>query len=130
MYFSFTERPQAARAFFLKYQDRILYGTDNCNPAADEEYKNMEITNHMEKEVLRSAGLVDAWESQVKGLGLPKEVVRKITAENFRAFAGAAPRPVNRHAAAVYLYDRLVNPAYRLSAKEREIIREVYLNCV
>lgn len=130
MYFSFTEKPSLWRAFFLNYQDRILYGTDNCNVCSEEEAYNMAVVNRMEQDFLESSVRFDVWDKQVQGIGLPKEAVRKITVDNFREFAGASPAKLNREEAAVYLYERLSNPAYRLSERERAIIWEVYANCV
>lgn len=40
------------------------------------------------------AGAVDQWGHRGQGLDLPQAVVQKIVRENFRAFAGAQPKPV------------------------------------
>lgn len=130
MYFSFTERPALFRDFFLKYQDRIQFGTDNCNACSLEEARNMEVVNRMEQSFLESGERFAVWDKQVQGICLPREAVRKITVDNFREFAQASPAKIDRKAAAVYLYERLRNPSYRLTARERDIIWEVYENCV
>lgn len=130
MYFSFTEQPEVWRRFFLTYQDRILYGTDNANAHSEEEKYNMTVTNDMEKNFLLTDRLFPVWDKKVQGIALPEDVFRKITADNFKSFAGTAPRPVNHLAAKEYLQERLLNPAYHLTEKERDILYEVYLNCV
>ena len=130
MYFSFTAKPVLWKEFFLKYQDRIQYGTDNVNVNSEEEAYNMAVVNQMEQDFLCSTQRFDVWDKQVQGIGLPKEAVHRIAVDNFHDFVNPAPAKINRREAAVYLYERLSNPSYRLSAKERDIIWEVYSNCV
>lgn len=130
MYFAFTKNPEKWRGFFLKYQNRIQYGTDNFNAATEEEACNMAVVNRMEKEFLCSGERFPVWDKEVQGLGLPWETVHKLTAENFRQFARPKPRELNRKEAAVYLYERLTTSAFRLTEREKNIIWEVYNNCV
>lgn len=90
----------------------------------------MEVINRMEQSFLESGERFAVWDKQVQGICLPREAVRKITVDNFREFAQASPAKIDRKEAAVYLYERLCNPSYRLTARERDIIWEVYGNCV
>ena len=75
-------QPEASRSFFLKYQDRILYGTDGMPDyekvriywrflETNDEYFNYHPPHKPEK---------GKW--KIYGLGLPKSVLRKIYYEN------------------------------------------------
>lgn len=130
MYFSFTANPKLWKTFFIRYQERILFGTDNCNAAPGEETYNMEVVNRMERDFLQREETFAVWDKQVRGIGLPEPVWRKIAADNFRRFAGARPRKVDCEAAAAYLQGRLSEPSYRLDDREREIISQVLRCCV
>lgn len=129
MYFSFTRDPALWKAFFLRYQDRILFGTDNCNAASREETYNMEVTNRMERDFLQKAEAFAVWDKQVRGIGLPGPVWEKIAADNFRRFAGTGPRKVDCAAAAAYLQERLSDSRYRLDGRERDVISRVLRLC-
>lgn len=54
MYWNFGRRPDDWRAFFLKYQDRIIYGTDNMNLYDAREIENARITNDLQRGFLMS----------------------------------------------------------------------------
>ena len=60
MYWNFGRRPDDWRAFFLKYQDRIIYGTDNMNLYDAREIENARITNDLQRGFLMSTGPVHA----------------------------------------------------------------------
>lgn len=129
MYFSFSRDPVLWKSFFLEYQNRILFGTDNCNAGSEEEIRNMEVVNRMEKDFLQRSGPIAVWDQEIWGMGLPDSVQRRISRDNFRAFAGKKPRPIDRRAAAAYLQDRISDSRFGLSRREREIVNEVYLYC-
>lgn len=129
MYFSFTRMPDMWRGFFLKYQSRILFGTDNCNVMPGEEANNMEVTNRLERDFLCERELFPVWDKKVQGIGLPDQALKKITAENFRNFAGQRPKRVDRRAAAEYLRERLSDTGFRLNKREQDIVRQVYCRC-
>ncbi len=125
MYFHFAERPDDWRAFFLRYQDRIFYGTDNMNLYDAAELENARITNHLEISFLRDGGPIRAWDKTAEGIALPAEAVQKICSGNFRRVVGEKPRAVNAEAARRYLQARLDSPAFRLTGEERAILTEV-----
>jgi predicted TIM-barrel fold metal-dependent hydrolase len=74
------------RDFFIKYQDRILYGTDiGENEGAGEDFKkqNHEIwLSHWEYFVSDNTLTSSLIDGDFKGLKLPKEVIDKIYAKN------------------------------------------------
>jgi len=76
------------RNFFVKYQDRLLYGTDIIDRGGDKEafHKRMHETWMRDWEYLvtdngMTSNLI---EGEFKGLKLPKEVVDKIYSKNIR----------------------------------------------
>ena len=87
------------RAFFLKYQDRILFGTDivEMKPlsSATEEKRNEAVEGLVSriKLILSFFGSEDELEfqgRQIRGLGLPEQVVEKVTCSNAARCYGIA----------------------------------------
>lgn len=125
MYWNFAERPEDWRRFFLKYQNRILYGTDNSNLYQEEEIRNARITGRLQQEFLSSNGIVHAWEHHTQGIHLPEPVQDKIYSGNFLCLTGGNPRPIDHAAAAQYLKARLDDGKYCLTEEERSVITAV-----
>lgn len=113
MYHNFAKDPQKARDFFLKYQDRILYGTDIGARAllADREGGIEREESLARVEVVRGflendgpftleheGFLFGGKEAVFHGIALPEEVLEKIYAQNFINFAGESPKPLNSEA--------------------------------
>jgi len=123
MYHNFSADPQKARDFFIKYQDRIVYGTDigaRALLATPEEGIDLEesrtrvnlVRSFLEKEgefKLDNGGgfLFGDMEIPFQGINLPDDVLEKIYYKNFESLAGESPRPLN-YAAIVEECDRLV----------------------
>jgi hypothetical protein len=95
MLHNFTKRPEEARDFFLKYQDRIIFGTDFAPgglPSRIWVVRNFLETDE-EFHVPTDERLF--WpdhRTMIRGLALPREVLDKIYAGNFRRVAGPEPR--------------------------------------
>jgi predicted TIM-barrel fold metal-dependent hydrolase len=100
--------PEAARRFFLRYQDQIIYGTDvGAVPVMDprvpfrvdrEVSQPWLIRTFLETEwdipFPSDVGLIGSQFSgkRLRGIGLPAEVLEKIYWRNFARFAGPNPR--------------------------------------
>ncbi len=87
------------RAFFLKYQDRILFGTDTVEmkplSSTTEEKRNEAVEGLVSrtKLILSFFGSEDELEfqgRQIRGLGLPQQVVEKVTCSNAARCYGIA----------------------------------------
>ncbi len=84
---------EKVRSFFIKYQDRVLYGTDlTMNPGADAgEFKRQahEVwTRDWRYLATEESQRVEIIKADVKGLALPREVIDKVYYSNSkRAFA-------------------------------------------
>lgn len=113
----FSENQSYWRPFFIKYQDRILYGTDTYNQTFTEEDAEEDVA--IRHTVLRSFFEDTAvfyprqYQNQKSWYGsdviaihpmrdLPQEVVDKIYRQNFVRLFGEKPRDVDRESALLY----------------------------
>ena len=81
------------RRFFIRYQDRLLYGTDTTqDPGADpQEFRRETHANWLRDWQYLATALtfnVPELDAPVHGLGLPKDVVRKIYSSNAERWFG------------------------------------------
>lgn len=127
MYFSFGRDPERWRRFFTDFQDRIFFGTDNANRFTEEDKRIADELNRVEQTIFSSHGTLTLWGETIYGLALPESVTDKLYAENFRHFAGACPRKLDREKAAAYLERRLEDTRFALTQAERQIINEILL---
>jgi len=95
-----------SRAFFLAFQDRIVYGTDTSdrNHPSLARQKAQAIRRFLETdETFTLRGQKGSGgRTKIRGLSLPKEVLAKIYASNFEALAGADPKPLDMVKAKAY----------------------------
>jgi predicted TIM-barrel fold metal-dependent hydrolase len=86
LYFQTRDNREKVRDFFIKYQDRILYGTDIIDGAQERvEFKNRiheTWTKDWEYLVTDNKMASDLIDGDFNGLKLPKEVVDKIYSGN------------------------------------------------
>jgi len=109
MYFNFSANPEKARDFFIKYQDRIIFGTDiGARALLADRDAGIEVEESLARiEVIRGflehdgpfqlshqGFLFGGREAVFQGIDLPEEVLEKIYWRNFEAFAGVTPRPL------------------------------------
>jgi hypothetical protein len=109
MYLNFTAQWGAARDFFLRYQDRIIFGSDSGASAAlyDRPHFNVEkdlAAIRMVRSFLETGetfpvpltGYPTAGDwLPLRGLELPPDVLRKLYITNFQRVVGPTPRPMN-----------------------------------
>jgi hypothetical protein len=111
MYHNFAKDIPNTRDFFMKYQDRILFGTDIgakallVDPSSgiggtDSHERVFLVRNFLETEGEftlnpESGFLFGKPDKPFQGLGLPEEVLQKIYSKNFIQIVGEKPRPVN-----------------------------------
>jgi hypothetical protein len=109
MYINFSENKEKATAFFEKYQDRIMYGTDigtkgvvDGKSASKEEEKRR--ADLVKRYISSKADFViDEHYSYLmhdndftlSPLGLSKKIQKKIFSQNFLDFIGHAPYEIN-----------------------------------
>jgi len=111
MYHNFSHNLEAVRDFFIKYQDRILFGTDigarallvspeNGIQKNESLSRVFIVRNFLEEEkefhlTANNGFLMGSGDIQFHGIGLPQDILKKIYALNFERLTGASPRPLN-----------------------------------
>jgi predicted TIM-barrel fold metal-dependent hydrolase len=111
MYHSFSAAPDTAREFFLKYQDRIVYGTDIgakallATPEEGIEMGESQARAYVVRAFLETESefwipegngfLFGHQETPFRGIALPRPVLEKIYAKNFERIAGSRPRDLD-----------------------------------
>lgn len=111
MYRNFAEDPDKTRAFFLKFQDRILFGTDiGAKALLARPEKGIELGESGARiELVRTFLESDAafklddpdsflfgeQEEPFRGINLPQSVLEKIYYRNFERLVGSHPRKLN-----------------------------------
>jgi predicted TIM-barrel fold metal-dependent hydrolase len=108
MYHNFSREPQAAREFFVRYQDRILFGTDIgakallSTPELGIEPEESAVRIQIVRRFLETEGeyklevesgfLFGRFSGPFQGIGLPQDVLKKIYFQNFERMAGSLPK--------------------------------------
>jgi len=97
MYYDFSAKREEWRRFFIRYQDRILYGTDINNEMTLERAVNHanRIRRFLETDEPVRWGTYPGKGESLIGLKLPAHVTRKIYFENFERIVGKKPRTLN-----------------------------------
>lgn len=98
MLHNFSKRPQEAREFFLRYQDRILFGTDLA-PGGPRS-RIWVVRNFLETDEQFHVPTDEPlfWpdhRTMIQGIALPQDALRRIYAGNFRRVVSGAPRPLD-----------------------------------
>lgn len=101
MLHNFSANLDAAREFFIKYQDRILFGTDlvENSPMSRVDVVRRCLETDEVFHVPTDEGLF--WpdhRTTLRGMKLPEDVLKKIYAENFIRIVGKEPRPLDLEA--------------------------------
>lgn len=97
-YETFSKDPETAREFFIKYADRLIFGTDvNDTILTDTKGYHSRIYG-MAIGMINGDPIPDFREGGYRSLNLPDEVANKILYENSKKLLGENPKPVNRDA--------------------------------
>jgi hypothetical protein len=111
MYRNFSAAIESTRDFFLKYQDRILFGTDIgarallSSPQTDIQLPESRERVTLIRNFLENPGefslrpdsgfLFGSLKKTFLGLDLPEPILKKIYHQNFEKVVAPAPRPLN-----------------------------------
>jgi predicted TIM-barrel fold metal-dependent hydrolase len=86
-------QPYTARAFFIRYADRILFGTDApADPAVYRLHARF-LETWDESFDYSTDALPDQGRWQIHGLGLPEDVLRAVYRDNARRVLRLGPPP-------------------------------------
>jgi predicted TIM-barrel fold metal-dependent hydrolase len=110
MYSDFAANHDESRTFFMKYRDRILFGTDSRDNFGQPLQNNI-------ISLIRTFLETDSSTDWGIGLKLPKHVCEKMYAENFERIVGKTSREINI-CAAVEECERLTQVITKLGLKE------------
>lgn len=121
MYHAFLADREGWVAFFRKYQDRLVFGTDMEDYEGDVVFGSQSDITEFVIQTLASKEPFAVHEIAGTGLGLEEEVLQKIFAGNFERRNGAKPKPIRR--AAVEAYAEWLMP--RLDAENRRKCEEL-----
>lgn len=103
--FQSNQNRDKVRRFFIRYQDRLLYGSDTAQNAGD---KSGELQREAHENWLREWRYLNTQQSfkvpeldvPVHGLGLPRDVIRKIYSANAERWYGNPWQAAEPHSAA------------------------------
>jgi predicted TIM-barrel fold metal-dependent hydrolase len=97
MYWNFTKDPERSRDFFIRFQDRILFGTDNMAGSGTYEMSTADGLAKIRamRTFLETSRTFEWLGGRQHGLGLEPDVLAKIYRGNFERFAGEAPKAVD-----------------------------------
>jgi len=140
MYINFSNNLVNAKKFFIKNQDRIIYGTDigaraviGNQPVNEKEcFDRVEIVRSFlekEKVEVKADGnfLIGFNDFTLNGLKLPKEILDKIYYDNFRIFTGNTKK-INKRLV-MKEAKRLKKTIFMMSLFDKHIKRNyIYLN--
>ena len=88
MYGDFSKNPDRWRDFFIKYQDRILFGTDSGFSASTDLINTIRL-------FLETDNAYQSWGMNIRGICLDKKVLEKIYFKNFIRYTGKEPKKIN-----------------------------------
>jgi predicted TIM-barrel fold metal-dependent hydrolase len=98
MYRDFSRDPEAARAFFVRYQERIVYGTDidtRVLVRGPQGQRFLQSIPLLIRSFLETAGQFSMPTGDTyHGIGLPQEALARIYAANFERIYSTQPAPL------------------------------------
>lgn len=105
MYAAFRDNRDFYRDFFIKYADRILYGTDTSVKGDD--MTRFAQRGHAVRDFLSTDRAVQVLQVPTRGIDLPEDVQRKILGDNLQKLAGEQPKSIDKKALKAYIEKHL-----------------------
>lgn len=125
MYVNFSKDPALWRAFFLKYSDRIILGSDNYALGYGE------IRYDLARNFLEGTEKFEYNGASITPICLPREVLDNIYWNNIHALMGSLPQPVNRALAyehCLYILKMHSGQLTRQGLENLEVMTEYWKN--
>ena len=101
MYAAFRERRDFYRDFFIRYADRILYGTDTAVKGDD--MTRFAQRGQAVRDFLATDQDLQVLQVKTHGIDLPEDVQAKILGGNFQKLAGTTPKKIDKKALKAYM---------------------------
>lgn len=95
MYFDFQEKPKEWTDFFIKYADRIIYGTDTGSNTLDLAKYEPAALCHVVRGFFEKTEPICEFDEVFNPMPLPDEILKKIYKENLMKYYGGAPKKAN-----------------------------------
>lgn len=110
MYGNFSKKPGEWREFFIKYEDRILFGTDNgwgsMTPIPEKIKAAVDNVANIRR-FLETPNRFSGYGMDLCGIDLPVGTLEKIYYGNYRKMAGKEPKAVDVDKALSYVEDMI-----------------------
>ena len=90
IFFELSQTPEATKAFILKYQDRLLFGTDVSNKIQGEVLALNQRKYQYMTAFYEGKGMQDVLGHAIAGMDLDEEILQKIYWDNAMRFMGIA----------------------------------------
>ena len=117
MYLAFSSKEKYYKSFFVKYADKVLFGTDSTFPYDTE---GMEWLNDRVYRYFATNDTTKAFSDEMlTGINLPKEELNKIIYGNFVRRVSEKPKKINKIALKKYI------EKYKHLIKEKEYLDEI-----
>ncbi len=89
-----SETPEKTRAFFRKYADRIMLGTDDKN-AFHTRYKEVQLAM-LDRYLRTPDSFTTKWGNKLVGVDLDRDDLEKVLYKNFRHRTGETPKVIDK----------------------------------
>jgi hypothetical protein len=127
MLYNISRDPDAGRDFFIRYAERIVFGTDLASRLTVEEgriragivFRWLETEDEFRVPEEADFLLGPPDDGIIRGMGLPDDVLQAIYRDNFAGMAGAEPKPLNTGAVIAECH-RMAAIAEAMSGKPAE----------
>ena len=101
MYIAFDENREYYKDFFVKYSERIQFGTDSCFPYGTECYRWL--TDRVYRYIATDEQFKGFADRIHTGMKLPREACENILYKNFERTVGTEPKKINKDALKKYI---------------------------
>ncbi len=95
MYYDFQKNKKDWTEFFIKYADRIMFGTDTGSNVLDLEKKEPAALNHVVRGFFTETETIYEFDDEFSPMVLPEDVLRKLFRENMLEVNGGVPKEIN-----------------------------------
>jgi len=120
MFVDFKKDIKQSKAFFEKYQKQIIFGTDNFDISTEKEEYDKDEINSIIYNFLCTGSDFKAWDFELIGINLDKNILKNILRENFLHITGKS-NPVDMELAQHYCENILNSGIIKKEAEKKDI---------
>lgn len=123
MFTDFSRDINAAKTFFNKYQNRIIFGTDNFDIESEDDRDIKDVINNLLYSFLCSDKEFCSWDLKLCGINLEQAALENILYKNFQRLV-VAPRLINKEKVIEYC-TKLIESDFITQPAGAQTLREV-----